>query len=158
MNLPVLFAKEHKGIRYALRLLPIGGFLSMEGEDEGSGDSAAFCNKGVGWRVLVTVAGALMNVLLGFVLLIILISSQDLIGTRIVAGFNEGATSQASGLMAEDEILSINGAGVFIDNDIVYQLLRDPDGGAAKRGKGGAEKCYLPDRGSHRHHRYRGGF
>ena len=125
---PVLFAKEHKGIRYALRLLPIGGFLSMEGEDEGSGDSAAFCNKGVGWRVLVTVAGALMNVLLGFVLLIILISSQDLIGTRIVAGFNEGATSQASGLMAEDEILSINGAGVFIDNDIVYQLLRDPDG------------------------------
>lgn len=142
---PVLFAKERGGIRYALRLLPIGGFLSMEGEEGESADGAAFCNKSVGRRVLVVVAGALMNILLGFVLLIILISTQDLIGTRVVAGFNEDAVSSISGLMVDDEILSINGASVFIDNDIVYQLLRDPDGVVDMVVRRDGEKITLKD-------------
>ena len=125
---PTLFSVTRGGIRYALRLLPIGGFLSMEGEDSDSQDEKAFCNKSVGKRILVVVAGALMNIVLGFILLLILTSRQELLGTRVISGFQEGATSQATGLQAGDEILKINGAGVYIDNDIVYQLLRDEDG------------------------------
>ena len=54
---------------YALRLVPIGGFVQMEGEDEESSSPGAFGKKKVWQRILVVTAGAAMNVLLGFFLL-----------------------------------------------------------------------------------------
>lgn len=113
--------------KYSLRLFPIGGFCAMEGEDETSSDNRAFCNKPVWRRLLVTVAGAFMNLLLGFILLIILVSTMNLVGTTTIAKFNDGAVSNQD-LQVGDEIVSINGSHVFIDNDIVYGLLRDRDG------------------------------
>ena len=42
---PTILKKQGKETKYALRLFPIGGFVSMEGEDEDSEDEGAFCNK-----------------------------------------------------------------------------------------------------------------
>ena len=39
---PLIWHKETEETQYSLRLLPIGGFCAMEGEDEDSGDDAAF--------------------------------------------------------------------------------------------------------------------
>ena len=113
--------------KYSLRLLPIGGYCAMEGEDDTSEDERAFCNKPVWRRILVVAAGAFMNLVLGFVLLIILVSTMNLVGTTKIAQFNEGAISNQY-LQVGDEIVSINGSHVFIDNDIVYGLLSDRDG------------------------------
>ncbi|WP_040196579.1 RIP metalloprotease RseP [Candidatus Soleaferrea massiliensis] len=113
---------------YALRLFPIGGFCKMEGEDEGSLNERAFCNKKVWRRILVVVAGALTNIVLGFIILLCLTSSQDLIGSTQVAKFNEGSISQNSGLQAGDIIERINGNKTNIDYDILYALMRDKDG------------------------------
>ena len=44
---PAILKKKGKETKYSLRLLPIGGYVSMEGEDEDSGDERAFCNKPV---------------------------------------------------------------------------------------------------------------
>ena len=41
---PTIFKKQGKETLYAVRLLPFGGFCAMEGEDETSEDSKAFCN------------------------------------------------------------------------------------------------------------------
>ena len=41
---PTIFKKQGRETVYALRLFPIGGFVSMEGEDENSEDEGAFCN------------------------------------------------------------------------------------------------------------------
>ena len=49
--------------KYSLRLFPIGGFVSMEGEDEASGDERAFCNKPVWQRFLIVLAGATVNII-----------------------------------------------------------------------------------------------
>ena len=94
---------------YALRLLPIGGFVSMEGEDEESTDERSFTRAPVYKRILVVVAGAVMNLVLGFVVLLILVSQQSAITSRTVSQFSENASTQASGLALGDEIIAVNG-------------------------------------------------
>ena len=63
--------------KYALRLLPIGGFVSMEGEDEESDDENAFNKKPKWKRAIILVAGSAMNILLGFVLMFTMLTEQE---------------------------------------------------------------------------------
>ena len=119
---PALFKKQWGETTYALRLLPIGGFVAVEGEDEDSDNDRAINNCPVWQRILFVGAGAFMNVLFGFILMVILVSSQDLVSTTIVAQFNEGAQS-AQVLQVGDEILEINGADISIGNDIAFELI-----------------------------------
>ena len=58
---PKLFQIKHKETNYTLRLLPIGGYVAMEGENEESDDERAFCNKKPLQKILVIAAGATMN-------------------------------------------------------------------------------------------------
>ena len=81
-----------------LRLLPIGGFVSMEGEDEESDDEHSFSKAKVWKRFLVVAAGAVMNMILGFLVLVILVCRQSAITSRTVSVFSENASTQASGL------------------------------------------------------------
>ncbi len=127
---PTLFHFTRGKTKYALRLFPIGGFVSMEGEDEESDSPASFTRAPVGNRILVTAAGAVMNLLLGFAVLIGIVCSQDLISTRTVLEFYEGASTQASGLRAGDTIVAVNGRRCFIANDIVYEFARTQQGTA----------------------------
>ena len=69
-----------------------------------------------------------MNLVLGFLVLIIVVSMQPLNGSNVVAKFNDNAVSNQSGLKVGDEILSINGNGILVDTDIIYSLLRAEDG------------------------------
>ncbi|MFR6588514.1 MAG: site-2 protease family protein [Ruminococcus sp.] len=61
---------------YSLRLFPIGGFCSMEGEDQSSENPNAFEKKAVWRRMLVVLAGAFMNLVLGFVLITVLLCTS----------------------------------------------------------------------------------
>ncbi|MDL2232834.1 site-2 protease family protein [Ruminococcaceae bacterium OttesenSCG-928-L11] len=112
---------------YALRLFPIGGFVAMEGENEDSSDDRAFCNKPLYKRIIVTAAGATMNIVLGFVLLVFLSSQLSLLGTTTVAKFADDAVSSQQ-LQVGDEILRVNGHRVRSDNDLVYEFMREKDG------------------------------
>lgn len=71
---PRLFKIVRGETTYAIRLLPIGGFVSMEGEDEESDDSRSFTKAKVWKRLLVIVAGAFMNLVLGFFICLCLVS------------------------------------------------------------------------------------
>lgn len=124
---PKLISRTRGETAYSLRLFPIGGFCAMEGENEDSGATGAFCNAPLYKRILITVAGSLMNLLLGLILLGILSSQQPLMGTTTIAKFDEGAVS-SSQLRAGDEILKINGRRVRTNNDLVYEFQRDRDG------------------------------
>lgn len=127
---PTLLKWTPKGseTKYALRLLPIGGFVSMEGEDEDSDDPNAFRAKPVWQRILIVVAGAVMNLVLGFVVMIIMTSMSNNIPTTTIHSFRDGAVSSQSGLMVNDTILRINHAAVSIDQDIIYEFVNDEDG------------------------------
>lgn len=108
--------------KYALRLLPIGGFVSMEGEDEASEDDNAFCNKSIWKRMLIVLAGPAMNLILGFVLMTVLVFMQGTLASTVVAEFQEGATSNEV-LQVGDEILSVDGTRVHTGNDMVYEIM-----------------------------------
>ena len=135
--------------RYTLRLLPIGGYCAMEGEDAAGGGEVklgepilandnprAFYRKKVWQRMLVTVAGAAMNVLLGFVLLLVYfgvctLPSRD--GNAYYAGttitWQETDAMSANGdLRVGDTVLAIDGKRVFSVFDI-QTLLQDSDDG-----------------------------
>ena len=99
----------------------------MEGEDEESEDPGAFCNKSVWKRILIVAAGAAMNLLLGLIFLGIINGTDDLIGTRTIAKFDDDAVSCEYGLKAEDTVLEINGMHIFNATDLSYAMVRDDD-------------------------------
>ena len=92
---PKLFSWTSKkyGTQHSLRLLPIGGYVSMEGEDDDSEDENAFCNKPVWKRMLVVAAGPFMNIILGILLTLVVVLAQGPIGSTVIAQFNDNAVS-----------------------------------------------------------------
>ncbi len=124
---PKLISKKKGETTYSLRLLPIGGFVSMEGEDEDSEDDRAFNKKPAWQRFIIVAAGAILNLILGVVVVAICLSCSDLVGTREVHSFYENATSQQTGLQVGDEILEINGTKVYSFKGISFNLVRDSD-------------------------------
>ena len=72
---PKLLQWEKGETKYTLRLLPIGGYVAMEGEDEESDNERAFCNKKPLQKILVVAAGATMNLILGFLIMLAIVCS-----------------------------------------------------------------------------------
>lgn len=126
---PVLLKKQGKETEYSLRLLPIGGFCAMEGEDGSSEDPRAFTNRPVLHRMAVVVAGPLMNLILGFVIILVTTILYGDVATTTVAGFakKQGtetscSTSETCGLAVGDVFYSINGMRILTDTDLSYKL------------------------------------
>ena len=112
---------------YSLRLLPIGGYVSMVGEDEESEHPAAFGQKNVWKRIAIVVAGAFMNILLGFLLMLVFVlSTRDangiILASNTVAEFTEGATS-SQWLQEGDVITHVNGTRVHTGNEVIYEIM-----------------------------------
>lgn len=124
---PKLVSKTVGETTYALRLFPIGGFVAMEGEDEESSDERSLLACPVWKRIIITAAGAFMNLLLGFIVIVFLTSGQELIGTTTIAQFYENSATEKY-LEINDTIVGINGEKISCDQDIVYALVRDRDG------------------------------
>lgn len=125
---PALFKKKKGDTTYALRLLPIGGYVSMEGEDEESADENAFNRKKVWQKFIIVAAGAVMNLLLGVVIIATVLSMEELIGTNHILYFHENALSAQTGLQEGDDIIKIDGHRVFSDMDISFLMSRSDDG------------------------------
>ncbi len=121
---PTLFSWKSKKYetKYALRAFPIGGFVSMVGEDEASDDVNAFCNKKVWQRMLITVAGPLMNLILGFILMLAVVLIQGPVATTTIGEFDENALSAAH-LQVGDEILEVDGTRVRSGNEVLYEIM-----------------------------------
>lgn len=196
---PKLLSFGRGETKYTLRLLPIGGFCAMEGEDPdtempkslgGSGfhknepdteaavaapvptyadtdvtdgangaDRRAFFQKPIWQRILIVVAGALMNLVLGYVLLVVdygFCQTPDadgrvLFSTTTIHSLAEDSPAYQTGLRAGDTIVSINGRRVVTaDFDMVSALQTDEDGVfdmVVKRptADGGTERVELPN-------------
>jgi regulator of sigma E protease len=96
---------------YSLRLLPIGGFCAMEGEDERSEDPRAFNNKPLPAKALVIVAGSAVNLLTAVLILSMVIFSYGSPST-FVAEVSADSPAAAAGLAEGDKILSVDGKTV----------------------------------------------
>ncbi|MBE6862339.1 MAG: membrane-associated zinc metalloprotease [Ruminococcus sp.] len=117
---------------YSLRLLPVGGYCAMEGEDSESDDSRSFRSQSVWKRMIVLVAGAFMNFVLGFVMVMIMTCMSDSVPTMAIRGFSgqkaEDGTveylsgSYEAGLRHGDIIVEMDGMHIFTTTDLSYML------------------------------------
>ena len=123
---PKLIQFKKGDTKYTLRLILFGGYSAMEGESEDSDDENSFAKKKVWQRFFVVVAGALMNLILGFLVIVIMLSSGSLIGTTEIAKFDDKAVSSAT-LKQGDIIKSIDGMRVYTSTDVTTGLSRSGD-------------------------------
>ncbi len=158
---PKLLSKKSKksGTVYSLRAIPIGGFVSMLGENgmetvQGSSDEKdettddnddtsyflaereekpsepdpelakhAYCNQSVWKRILISIAGPAMNVILGFLLMIVLVlCTKDYLGTTVVHSYADDNISAAYGILPGDEIVKIGKTPVHTLYDLSYEI------------------------------------
>ncbi len=121
---PKLFSKKGKdGVDYSLRLFPIGGFVAMIGESEDSDDPNAFNKKPAWQRFIITAAGAIMNLLVGIIIMTILTATMSRYGTTKIGQFTESATSNQY-LMLEDEIIKVENTRVHTSSELSYEIMR----------------------------------
>lgn len=120
---PLLLHKQKGETLYSWRLLPIGGYCAMEGENEESENPRAFVNRNFFQKLLILCAGSFMNYLMGVVLLIIVFSTASGFSTTVISGFVEGCPYQGEqALMEGDRFLSIDGKKVRYSTDVSEYL------------------------------------
>lgn len=115
---PKLWKKQRGETLYSVRAFPIGGFCQMEGEDEDICAPNSFNVKPKWQRFLILFAGAFMNFVLGFLLLILLSSAfTSNFYSMTLAEVNQRYPAYEAGVRAGDEILRVNGSRVHIRQD-----------------------------------------
>ena len=166
---PALWKKIHKGTQYTLRALPVGGYVALEGEESPESQQAEAAraqreepeanpvppelrtgkplNEAPVWqRMLVMVAGAFMNFVLGFVVLLVLITAQSSpITSKVIYAIEDGALCGQTGLQAGDKVLAVNGRRCFVANDMIYELVRTEQYRADFTVLRDGQKVELPD-------------
>lgn len=122
---PKLVSWGKKQTRYSIRIIPVGGYCKMEGEDEASENEGSFSGKPWYARLIILASGAGMNIILGFVVCIIytiiLTSQTGIIATTTIDDLAPQAPA-ASVLQPGDKIFEINGSKVNIKRDIDFEI------------------------------------
>lgn len=160
--------------QYSLRLFPIGGFCAMEGEDDGAptpasmggnadrseeehagdsaGESGSFAEKPVWRRVLIVVAGATMNLVLGFLVLLCTFAfcqkqadnGRVYFNSTTIAELPETSPAYETGLRVGDTVLRVNGKRIATDMDLSMLMQSDEDGVLSMVVRRDGEKLTLP--------------
>ena len=82
---PILLQKQGKETKYVLRLIPLGGFVNMEGEEERSENEGSFSKASIQKRIAIVLAGGLVNIIFGLLAYFIIIASYTDIANAIEA-------------------------------------------------------------------------
>lgn len=87
---PTIWKRQGKETKYALRAIPLGGFVSMEGEDEESNDERAFSKASIPKRITIVAAGALVNIIFGlltYFILVVIVYKDVQLALQSTGGF-----------------------------------------------------------------------
>ncbi len=131
---PRIWGKQVGETMYAINAVPLGGYVKLYGEEAGEEGDRALGNKTIGQRALVMVAGAFMNVLLGWIILTVLfivgfqpiypgVEKDPFVNTQPVTALDSVATGSpaaAAGLVAGDTVLSIDGQNIDSTDTALY--------------------------------------
>ena len=105
---PTIWKKQGKETKYALRLIPLGGFVSMEGEDEESNEEGSFSKASIPRRMAIVVAGATVNIIFAVIVYFILVSTSGTFISNEIDNTIEGYAAKEAGLESGDRIVKIN--------------------------------------------------
>ena len=124
---PLLWSKQIGETTYSLRLIPIGGFCAMEGEDGGSDNPRSF-DKAAWWkRLIILVAGAAMNFLVGVLIMVAIYLPVQQIIEPVIDSFESYSTiNGADGLQVGDRIVELDGEKIYVQSDFSMLLRLNP--------------------------------
>ena len=121
---PKIFSKQGKETLYSISLIPFGGYVRMLGEEERSDDPRSFNNSKIWKRMIVVLAGPIVNICFAIIIYFVLIlSSGIVVTTDIAAILPEASESVKSCLQVGDKITEINGEVVKSRQDMSKALL-----------------------------------
>ena len=116
---PKIFSKQGKKTNYSLRLIPLGGYVNLEGEEQKSDEEGSYSNASIPKRMAIILAGGLVNIIFG---LIVYFTLMSLTGTnvipvaqKLIAGY---AAAETGNILPGDEILKINDSVINVKKDI----------------------------------------
>lgn len=142
---PAIIKKQRGETLYSLRCIPMGGFCAMAGEDEESEDPRAFTSQPTWKRIIILVAGALMNFLFGLLVVLLLNANVVAFHAPVLEGFMEGCPYEGTdAFQVGDRFYSIDGKRIYLYNDL-QDFLGQGDGVYDIVVKRGGEKVRLDD-------------
>ncbi len=115
---PVIWKKQGKETKYTIRLIPLGGFCSMEGEDEKSDEEGSFSKASIPKRLAIVFAGAFVNIIFGLLIFFILMSSTGNYISNTVESVIDGYAAQEIGLESGDKIIEADGKKIKSKYDL----------------------------------------
>ena len=125
------WVSKKTGIRYSLKLLPLGGSCAMLGEfgeDEDEKEEipdvkgVSFFDKGPLAKMAVIAAGPIFNFILAFVFSFVILSWAG-IDLPVLAGTSEGMPAQTAGLQEGDVITKLDGRKIHLSREISMYLM-----------------------------------
>lgn len=124
---PNIWKKQGKQTKYSLRLIPLGGYVSLEGEDERSEQEGSYSKASIPKRMAIIVAGGAVNIIFGLIVYFILMTAMGNNTSLIVNELIPQYAAEESGILTGDEIIRINGKKVRIKSDI-DKILEESNG------------------------------
>ncbi len=121
----VWYDSKKTGIRYALSMIPFGGYVAMVGEDGESDDPNSFDKKPAWQRFIITVAGATVNIVAGLICIVILSCMVNIGGTTVAKFVDTGLGTTTEGILMEgDTVIAVDGKRVRIADELSYEIMR----------------------------------
>lgn len=126
---PKLFSFGKGETKYSLRLFPIGGYVKLEGENEleENDNPRSFSNLTPLKRIIVLISGALMNVILGFIIFTVININVGIMPT-VVEFIPEEFSNRQIHLSAGDEVIKLNNTRVRTNDDVLLFMSRCDEG------------------------------
>lgn len=124
---PAVFKREKGETLYSIRLLPVGGYCAMEGEDDDSADPRAFGRAAAWKKIVILCAGAAMNFLTALLLVLILYLPQQGKVVETYGGPIDGYGTEHCGLEPGDRFLKVDGHAVLVYGNARLYLDRAGD-------------------------------
>lgn len=124
---PILLKKQVGETLYSLRLIPIGGFCAMEGEDGDSDSPRSFTNAAWWKRLIILVAGASVNFVVGMILLGCFYAPNKQFNIPVVDKIEKGCLiAGENGIQKGDRFLEIDGEKIYMYSDVTLILELNP--------------------------------
>lgn len=124
---PTIWKNDKGETKYALRLIPLGGFVSMEGEEERSESEGSFSKASIPKRIAIVIAGGFVNIVFGLLVYFILVANTGNYVSQVVEIVDDKYGAYSAGIQADDEIIKINNKRIRNKADVEEMLSKSEE-------------------------------